>query len=51
VRVKGRMLVTFPETEIDLGEYDTSRRIVSGYPEEDGRLAPYAEYRQASTRV
>ncbi len=48
VRVRGRMTVIFPEVEIDLGDYDVSKRVVSGYRMEDGRSVPYAEYLPAS---
>jgi hypothetical protein len=51
VRVRGRMLVVFPETEIDLGPYDLSKRIVSGYRDVDGRPAPFAEYAPATPRA
>ena len=51
VRVRGRMIVIFPEAEIDLGPYDLSKRIVSGYREDGGRTSPFAEYAPASTRA
>jgi hypothetical protein len=44
VRVRGRMLVIFTDAEIDLGPYDLSKRIVSGYRDEGGRRTPFAEY-------
>ena len=49
VRVQGRMLVIFPEAEIDLGPYDPAFGIASGYREEDGRRAPYAVYVPATS--
>lgn len=48
VRVRGRMFVVFPEAEIDLGPYDLSKSIVSGYRQEAGRAVPFAEYVRAS---
>ena len=51
VRVRGGMIVIFPETEIDLGPYDLSKRIVSGYRDVDGRPAPFAEYAPATGRA
>jgi hypothetical protein len=44
VRVKGRMIVVFPETDIDLGPYDRSNSIASGYRTENGRQVPYAVF-------
>jgi len=51
VRVRGRMFVVFPETEIDLGPYDLSKSIVSGYRDEGGHTAPFAEYVPATRRA
>ena len=50
VRVRGRMIVVFPEAEIDLGPYDGSMSVVSGYREEGGRPVPFAEYLPADPR-
>ena len=51
VRVRGRMFVVFPEAEIDLGPYDLSKSIVSGYREEAGRTLPFAEYVTATSAL
>ena len=51
VRSGGRMIVIFPEGEVDLGPYDISMSIVSGYREVDGRSTPFAEYVPASGRA
>ena len=50
VRVRGNMLVIFPEAEIDLGPYDPAFGIVSGYRDDGGRPKPFAEYLPASAR-
>ncbi len=42
VRVNGRMIVVFPEADIDLGLYDPAYGIDSGYRIENGREVPYA---------
>jgi hypothetical protein len=44
VRVRGRMIVVFPEIEIDLGPYDKSLSVASGYRTENGRQVPYAAF-------
>ncbi len=51
VRVKGRMIVVFPEAEIDLGPGDASLSVVSGYRDEGGRRVPFAEYLPATVRA
>lgn len=51
VRVRGRMFVIFPETEIDLGPYDPANSIVSGYRDEGGRAVPFAEYVTATKNL
>jgi hypothetical protein len=50
VRVHDHMLVVFPEAEIDLGPYDLSNSIVSGYRDVGGRPTPFAEYVPATAR-
>ncbi len=44
VRAKGRMIVVFPEADIDLGPYDRGDGVASGYREEGGREVPYAVF-------
>ena len=44
VRAKGRMIVVFPEADIDLGPYDPKYGVASGYREENGRSVPYAAF-------
>ena len=50
VRVKGRMIVLFPDTEIDLGPYDSSNSVDSGYVMQNGRPTPYARYVPAKNK-
>ena len=47
VRIKERMLVIFPEGEVDLGPQQTECSISSGYHVENGRKAPYARFVEA----
>jgi len=47
VRIKDRMLVIFPEGEVDLGPQQTERAISSGYHVENGRRTPYARFVEA----
>lgn len=47
VRIGERMLVVFPEGEIDLGPQKTECAINSGYHVEGGRKVPFAEFVQA----
>lgn len=47
VRVKERMLVIFPEGEVDLGAQQTECSITSGYNVENGRKTPYARFVEA----
>ena len=47
VRIKERMLVIFPEGEIDLGPQKTECSINSGYHLEGGRKVPFAEFVEA----
>ncbi|HEY5409666.1 MAG TPA: YkgJ family cysteine cluster protein [Caulobacteraceae bacterium] len=47
VRIKERMLVLFPEGEIDLGPQQTELSISSGYHVEAGRKIPYAQFVEA----
>jgi hypothetical protein len=42
IRVAGRLIVVFPEAEIDVGPPQPGRRIESGYRQEDGRQVPWA---------
>ena len=44
VRVQGRVIVVFPEIDIDLGLHDKSEAISSGYRMEHGRSVPFACY-------
>ena len=46
VRTSGRMLVIFPETDVDLGVQQPDASIDSGYRVECGRKTPYAAYVQ-----
>ena len=47
IRIKERMLVLFPEGEIDLGPQQTECSIDSGYYIEGGRKVPYARFVEA----
>ncbi len=47
VRIKERMLVIFPEGEVDLGPQQTECSISSGYHVENGRKTPYARFVEA----
>ncbi len=47
IRIKERMLVLFPEGEVDLGPQQTERSISSGYHVEFGRKTPYAQFVEA----
>jgi hypothetical protein len=47
VRIKERMLVIFPEGEVDLGPQQTECSISSGYHLENGRKTPYARFVEA----
>jgi hypothetical protein len=47
VRIKERMLVIFPEGEIDLGPQRTECSINSGYHLQGGRKVPFAEFVEA----
>lgn len=44
VRVGARLIMVFPEGEVDLGELQPGRRIESGYRREGGRLVPWARF-------
>ena len=44
VRVQGRVIVVFPEADIDLGPHDRADGIASGYRMEHGRSVPFAHY-------
>ena len=44
VRVQGRMIVIFPEADIDLGLHDKTDGVASGYRMEQGRSVPFAHY-------
>jgi hypothetical protein len=44
IRVGERVIMVFPEAEIDLGSLQPGRRIDSGYRQESGRAAPYARF-------
>ncbi len=44
VRVAGRMLVLFPESEVDLGPFRPDCSVSSGYLVSAGRRRPFAEY-------
>ena len=44
VRVRGRMLVVFPETDIDLGAYQPQMSVDSGYLLLAGQRTPYARF-------
>jgi hypothetical protein len=44
VQTQGRVIVVFPETDIDLGPPTGLPNIVWGYEERDGRLQPYAHF-------
>ena len=47
VRIKERMLVIFPEGEVDLGPQQTECSISSGYQVANGRKVPYAQFVEA----
>ncbi len=47
VFIQERVIVVFPETEIDLGPSTGLPNIDSGYEWRDGRLRPYARYAKA----
>jgi hypothetical protein len=44
VRVRGRVIIVFPEADVDLGPEQMGAPIQSGYALKDGRLQPYAEF-------
>lgn len=44
VRLRGRIIVVFPETEIDVGPERPELKIQSGYEMRDGRPVPFARY-------
>ena len=44
VRQRGRMIVVFPETEIDLGPEQPDMEVQSGYEFVAGRPVPYARF-------
>ncbi len=44
VRSRGRMIVVFPEADIDLGPPNGMRHIEWGYEEKDGRIQPFARF-------
>jgi hypothetical protein len=44
VRLRGRIIVVFPEAEIDLGPERPERKIESGYEIQGGRPTPFARY-------
>ena len=47
VRIKERMLVMFPEGEVDLGPQQTECSISSGYNVANGQKTPYARFVEA----
>lgn len=47
VRIRDRMLVIFPEGEVDLGPQQAECAITSGYRIEGGRRTPYARFVEA----
>ncbi len=47
VRDRGRLLVVFPEGEIDLGPEQPDMRLDTGYEHRGGRLQPFARYEAA----
>ena len=47
VRVRGRLLVLFPEGEVDLGPFQPEASVDSGYHIENGRRVPYARFVEA----
>jgi hypothetical protein len=49
VRIKGRVYVVFPETEIDIGPNKPGMVIQSGYEMKDGKLEPYARFASSKT--
>ena len=44
VRVRGRLMVLFPEGEVDLGPFQPEMSVDSGYRIENGRRVPYARF-------
>ncbi len=44
VRVAGRMMMLFPDAEVDIGPHQPGRNIRSGYEMQDGKPTPYARY-------
>ena len=44
VRARGRILVVFPETEIDIGPERADLIVQSGYETNGGRPVPFARY-------
>jgi hypothetical protein len=44
IRVGDRVLMVFPEGEVDLGRMQPGRQIDSGYRLEGGRMVPYARF-------
>ncbi len=51
IRVQGRMLVLFPEGEVDLGAQPAESAVDSGYYLQDGRLVPYARFVAPATQA
>ena len=49
VRERGRLLIVFPEGEIDLGPEQVGASIESGYVLRNGQLKPYAHYGPAGS--
>lgn len=44
VRAQGRMIVVFPEADIDLGPFGKGDGVASGYRDEGGREVPFAVF-------
>ncbi len=44
VRIKDRVLVVFPEAEIDIGPNQSGMLIQSGYEIRDGKRVPFAHF-------
>ncbi len=44
VRTRGRVIVVFPEAEIDLGLCESAPNVQAGYEIKDGRLQPFARF-------
>lgn len=51
VRARNRVMVLFPETEIDIGPNRPDMTIYSGYHQHEGKRVPYAHFGRATPSV